>query len=447
MDDKINDTVNLIQKENIDISSSETGVQSGGDSAHVGHSINEHHSGRRVGHHHHSSHHRHHSSHRSKKNKMPKVNSRLILILSISVLLMLVVCAVMLESINHHNPGNEGDETISSENLVVEVHNREGVLVSDAVTKYLLTDIMSSYNFEIRPSDFVSNNDGRLDAQVPVVLEMEAKNAGAMTYKVELADNAAFADAQIFYVDGTDGECVFKHLYASAEYFYRVTVYTGRGANSVTGSFKTADTPRILSIEGIYNVRDIGNWRTDSGKRIKQGLLIRGTEMDGAVESVYHLTNEGLDDMLGELGIKTDMDLRAQTPMTKDALGSRVDHKYYSMVMYGDVFTEEGKERVRAVFADLANPDNYPIYLHCTYGCDRTGTICYLLEAMLGVSRGDCRKEYGLSNLHIANILVVENGLKEYGGDTLKEQAEAYLISCGVTTYQIESIRNIFLGD
>ena len=117
------------------------------------------------------------------------------------------------------------------------------------------------------------------------------------------------------------------------------------------------------------------------------------------------------------------------------------------MVQYDGIFTDYGKEKIRMVFADLANPDNYPIYLHCTYGCDRTGTICYLLEALLGVSRGDCLKDYGLSNLNIANIQVIENGLKSYEGDTLKEQVESYLLSCGVSEYQISSIRNIFLGD
>jgi protein-tyrosine phosphatase len=213
------------------------------------------------------------------------------------------------------------------------------------------------------------------------------------------------------------------------------------------GQFKTTDTPRILSIDGLYNVRDIGNWKTDSGKRIKQGLLIRGTEMDGAAESIYHLTNGGLADMLGGFGIKTDMDLRAQTATSKDALGSRVDHRYYDMVMYGGIFSNTGKEKIRTVFSDLANPDNYPIYLHCTYGCDRTGTVCYILEALLGVSRGDCLKDYGLSNLNIKNIKAVEEGLKAYPGNSLKEQAESYLLSCGVTEYQIKSIRNIFLGE
>jgi protein tyrosine/serine phosphatase len=142
-----------------------------------------------------------------------------------------------------------------------------------------------------------------------------------------------------------------------------------------------------------------------------------------------------------------DLDLRGQTPISKDALGSQVEHRYYDMLQYEEIFTEEGKEKVRMVFSDLANPDNYPIYLHCTYGCDRTGTICYLLEAMLGVSRGDCLKDYGLSNRYIAEIQKVENGLKAYGGSSLMEQAEAYLLDCGLSEYQISSIRYIFLGE
>ena len=52
-----------------------------------------------------------------------------------------------------------------------------------------------------------------------------------------------------------------------------------------------------------------------------------------------------------------------------------------------------------------------------------------------------------MSNVNISYILAVENGLKGYEGNTLKEQVESYLLSCGVSEYQISSIRNIFLGD
>jgi hypothetical protein len=276
----------------------------------------------------------------------------------------------------------------SADFLVINLINEDGILVNSAITKYLKTDLLDEKNAGVTPSQFVTQS-GRLDKQVAVGIRLSTKKASALYYKIEISEQSDFESAEVYYTY-KGGVYEFNHLYTNTQYFYRVTVYTTEGTDTETGTFTTADTPRILSIDGLYNVRDIGNWMTDSGKRIKQGLLIRGTEMDGAVESDYHLTYQGMDDMLNEFGIKTDMDLRGQNPGMMDALGSRVNHKYYNMVMYADIFTEAGKEKIRNVFADLANPDNYPIYLHCTYGCDRTGTVCYLLEALLGVSEEDC---------------------------------------------------------
>ncbi len=412
-----------------------------------------HHSGHHGHHsHHHSSHHsgHHHRRHSRNNNKKKKLNisNKAGWTISISFLALCVVVAVSVVMLNPKQPNfseQQSSEQMSG-NLIVEVNNQEGLLVKNAVNKFLLADILNPANANIVPSSF-SNDDGRLDAQVPVSLELSVKEGEAISYKIEFADNDSFMNAETAYVEAASGNYEFKHLYANATYYYRVTAYTSKGTETVVGNFQTADTPRILSVDGLSNVRDIGNWRTDGGKRIKQGLLIRGTEMDAAVEKGYHLTNEGLVDMIEIFGIKTDVDLRAQTPTSKDALGARVEHKYYNMVMYDAIFTNEGKEKVRTVFADLANPDNYPIYLHCTYGRDRTGTICYLLEALLGVSRGDCLRDYSLSNVNIVNIQAVENGLKAYEGDTLKEQVESYLLSCGVSEYQINSIRKIFLDD
>lgn len=414
--------------------------------SHHHHSSGHHHSGG-----HHSSHHHHHGSghHKSRRRRKKfKLNdkNRWWIIVALLVVLIGVVTVFEVIQTTGSNDGIFDNDQITESTLNVELINSDGVLVKEAVRKYLLTDLLNSYNSGVLLSSF-SNSDGRLDEQVPVSIKFSTKYGNAILYKIELADNDKFNNARVSYFEGTSGKYSFEHLYTNTEYFYRVTVCTTDGVESSTGRFKTADTPRILSIEGLSNVRDIGNWKTDSGKRIKQGLLIRGTELDGAVESGYHITNKGLLDLLDIYGIKTDIDLRVDTPLSMDALGSRVEHRYYDMVMYEGIFTENGKEKIRSVFSDLANPDNYPIYLHCTYGHDRTGTVCYLLEALLGVSKGDLLREYGLSNMNISLIKNVENGLGVYSGNNIKEQTESYLLSCGVTEYQIESIRNIFLGE
>lgn len=408
----------------------------------------EHHHSHQRHHRHHSSSHRHHHRHKSRKknDKKLKFKNALAIIISLCILLSMFAFAVVkLELDKMKLLANQSVE-LTSDILTVDVENSEGEIVVDAVNQYLLTDMLNPENASITPKSFAGKGD-RIDIQIPVTLKFSVKEGNAIFYKLEIATDVAFSNIETVFVEADKSLYQFKYLYANTTYYYRVTVYMQEGTKTVTGQFKTVDTPRILNVDGIYNVRDIGNWKTESGKRIKQGLLLRGTELDGAVENTYRLTSKGFNDMINELNIKTEMDLRAKTDNTKDALGISVKHNYYSMVFYDEIFTDKGKETVRNIFADLANKDNYPIYLHCTHGCDRTGTVCYLLEALLGVSREDCLKEYGLSNLTVESIIKVENGLKAYGGETLSQQTESYLLSCGISKYEIDCIRNIFLGE
>lgn len=440
------------------------------------HSHHHHHHSGSHHHHHSSSHHRsgshrkhsRHRRHRSKKNGIVsrfrkffnKLNNKkrisFVCALALSVILIFSVGLDVIDYVLYlqaEKQALEGNDDSNNTNVLkVEVLNPSGMLVTDTVKRFLGVDLLAEYNSRVRISNFAVSGE-RYDVQNAVSLKLSTTRTHASAYKIELADNAQFRNATVDFLDASTGTYSFEHLYTNTRYYYRVTAYTETGAVSQTGWFNTADTPRILSIDGISNVRDIGNWKTDSGKRIKQGLLIRGTELDGAKESVYHLTNQGMDDMLNVLGIKTDMDLRSETdvPYASDALGSRVTHKYYNMGLsdvYGAIFDTDVQPTVAEIFTDLANKDNYPIYIHCTYGRDRTGTICYILEAVLGVSRGDCLKDYGLSNASVDSIRVVEAGLMSYGENlSLKEQAELYLISCGITMDQINAIRDIFLGE
>ena len=48
--------------------------------------------------------------------------------------------------------------------------------------------------------------------------------------------------------------------------------------------------------------------------------------------------------------------------------------------------------------SDVAYNDE-KIYFHCTHGADRTGTIAYLIEALLGVDESDRITDYELTTL------------------------------------------------
>ena len=42
----------------------------------------------------------------------------------------------------------------------------------------------------------------------------------------------------------------------------------------------------------------------------------------------------------------------------------------------------------RAIQA-FADPGNFPMYVHCAGGADRTGTVCFIVEALCGVCEAD----------------------------------------------------------
>ena len=214
-----------------------------------------------------------------------------------------------------------------------------------------------------------------------------------------------------------------------------------------------ADGKMIGYMREIINGRDIGDvpyYKTTEGYDIKSGLIIRGSELDGVETGISKEDAQlGIDLLVNKYGIKFDMDLRAANYPelgVEDVFDEDVEHKYYGMVFYADVFTERGKTAIKNIFVDLSNPDNYPIYMHCAQGIDRTGIVTYILGAMLGVPEGYLANEYMLSVGAYGNqILVIRDGLRTYEGATLQECAEAYLLDCGVTMEQIESIRDILL--
>ena len=372
---------------------------------------------------------------------------------------LLVLLAVQRDIIKDATEGNEG-AGITASSVVIEssIYTDEVSLVHAAISEYLRSDASvtaksvykkyEGYNYPLNiavPVHYRYDIDG-----LPV-------NASVTHLRLAVSRNADFSAAKEYDLDPDGTSVALYHLETGRTYYYRLTlaVSIGEGTTTLntTGEFSTAISPRILTIENIPNVRDIGGWMTDSGVRISQGLLYRGSELDGAVAASYRLTDAGRDVLLTDLGIRFDMDLRSESvnPVPTDALGRFVTHRYYGISMYSGIFEDGETEKLRAIFSDLADKQNYPMYMHCTYGRDRTGTVCYLLEALLGVSEEDLRREYELSAftdsyVDSENFAVFLADLRRMEGNTMKDKVEGYLLSIGVTAEEIASIRAIFLG-
>lgn len=442
---------------------------------HHSHSSHHHHS-----HHSHGHHHRHHSSHKSsnnrkKQNRKEKIerfirrNKKYIVycVVAIAVFICMVFVGGYLDRIDRvgHQGESVGEDyqgeknSASHLNIDIPFFDEDVVIVNPAVEAFMKADGSLSVKDVY---DMYSSYANRLDVGVPVELSYEISEvpSGYNVKKAEIiiADNKSLSNPSVYTLKDYETKLYVYNLKTGTRYYYRINLtFANETETSVGGSFMTAEGPRIMNVDGVYNMRDIGGWKTASGKVIKQGLLYRGCEIDGSIEPKYTITDSGINTMLKELGIKTDMDLRAESDNIygTDVLGAAVNHKYYGTQMYSQIFeNKKSNESIRKVFSDLADKKNYPIYLHCTYGQDRTGTVCYLLEALLGVSKENMMKEYLLSGLHYGDVYGGHEPMEEFieklsklPGVSMSEKVEGYLLSIGVTEDEISSIRKIFLAD
>lgn len=266
-----------------------------------------------------------------------------------------------------------------------------------------------------------------------------------------LSENSDLTNHKKYILSKSETSLCVDNLKTDTTYYYSVNV----GEENFTGSFKTAEGTRYIYIPGVHNTRDIGGYKTSDGKKIKQGMIIRGTEMDGLVEASYYLSSKDVESVINQFGFVYDMDLRESSVYTgkyTSPLGNGVRHKFYTASSYLNIFNEKNYPALRSIFSDLAKEKNYPMYMHCTYGCDRTGTAVYLLQGLLGCSEEDMIKEYQLSGFFLADYAdstrmnSVTEKLNAFPGDTLSERIEYFLTKeVGVSKADIQSIRNILL--
>lgn len=252
----------------------------------------------------------------------------------------------------------------------------------------------------------------------------------------------------------SDSAHIFN-LMIGKTYYWRLCA--SDGSLSETESFYTENRPprwikatdAVHKTErGVTNIRDLGGWECENGTRIKQGLLFRGSEMDDHCT----LTEEGKNILLNDLKIKTDFDLRFSdmpSPLGRDVKLIRIPMRG----TYGRI--SEFKEDFRNMLQVFTDVNNYPIYIHCWGGADRTGTLLFLLCALLGMNENDLFLEYELTSFSVWGprssdselFTNFKNALSEYGTehDSLITKSRNFVRSTGITEKEVEQIRKILL--
>lgn len=287
-------------------------------------------------------------------------------------------------------------------------------------------------------------NSGKEDETFPekCVLRWETK---ALESVVEISENLNFKNASVFKT--TEKFLKITNLKANKKYYWRVN-------GCLAEVFKTEDVaPRWIETEGLTNIRDIGNWETLHGKKIKQGLIFRGSEMN----SHHNITENGIKTLKEVLKIKTDLDIREEKEckIVSSPLGTGVEWVLIPAAAYGEFLEENQKQTAKKIFEILADSSKYPIYLHCWGGADRTGTIAFLLGAVLDVSFNNLITDYELTSLSVWGdrsreaewFKTLLSELEKYGKpeESINKKAVNYLISCGIKTETINKIKQNLL--
>ena len=292
-------------------------------------------------------------------------------------------------------------------------------------------------------------------------------NEKAAYYRLYLSTDEGFAADKTESYLVNSNSLTLSHLHTGTKYYWFVigTEISENGGEIntkavSTRSFTTAASPRCLEIEGVSNTRDIGGLAAAEGYRIKQGMIYRGGKLED-------ITEAGRDFFLNYLNLKTDLDLRTPgeggagtvSPLGEELNYFNIDGRYY--VGSKGISNEEGKALFAQEIRLFADPDNYPIYIHCSLGRDRTGTLAFVIEALLGVGRNDLMMDYELSvfsvtgTLDNANIADIRSNIQatydyingSFSGKNLAEKTEKYLLSIGITAEEIQTIRDILLEE
>lgn len=193
--------------------------------------------------------------------------------------------------------------------------------------------------------------------------------------------------------------------------------------------FSDFDKTRVVSLEGAYNVRDMGGFKTSHGGVVRRGLIFRSDELSRLTDAdVTALSN---------IGIKTIVDFRSKMeivsfedrcPHEAKILDLSIDNGDLSKVVdnvddetgpklmceVNRFFVREHTQVFSCFFELMTSGKDIPLLFHCAAGKDRTGFAAAMFLSSLGVSREDIFRDYMLSI----------DGTKKKYSDYLKEKPQ-----------------------
>ncbi len=257
----------------------------------------------------------------------------------------------------------------------------------------------------IKIKDYLSSYSRGKNRKIQLGFDTEGYNKDH-EFVYHLATKEDFSD-EITY-QTKDYRLDIHSLKIDTKYYWKVND-TKNLASSPVKSFVTMDGFRGMDAGRVDNVRDLGGKPVKGGKRIKQGLIYRGSELnkeDYSANGGDHKFN--LDDMAKDtfaniMHVNTEIDFRGDeeaNQISKSNLESIENYNRQPIAGYGGLITSKSQyPKVKAIFEEfLTAKEDSSVYFHCWGGADRTGSIAFLLGGLLGMSYTDLVIDFELTS-------------------------------------------------
>jgi protein-tyrosine phosphatase len=180
-------------------------------------------------------------------------------------------------------------------------------------------------------------------------------------------------------------------------------------------STKIIASERLLPMEGAYNVRDVGGYKTIDGKTVKWGRVFRSGDLNQLTSAdITYLEN---------IGVKTIVDFRDSTEKLTapdSSLSTVINRLEYPietgsivvmaqtaeenkqvLVDANKIFVTDFQDEYKKFFEALMNENNLPLLFHCSAGKDRAGFATAMFLSALGVDRETIIQDYLLSGIYV----------------------------------------------
>ena len=244
----------------------------------------------------------------------------------------------------------------------------------------------------------------RLDFPKPVPVKF--KTALGVEAKLYVSETEDYENAKIMTIEaGVDSVSVWN-LIPGRTYNWKLEYEDAQGQKGVveTGKFKTTGHLRMLKIDNVFNVRDMGGWEGLGGHPMKYGQIVRGSRLNVNSSSTKIITEDGIDEIRW-VGMRSELDMRdASNSMNatyaffsrnNDCPIKNINSAYNSRI----ATFANGPQSIQGINQLIAwLKEGRPVYLHCSVGADRTGTVAYLVGALCGMSEDALCKEFELTS-------------------------------------------------